>query len=77
MDFGEWVRKYRKRDYKLLLKLAKKKCYPFVHDVLDMYYCLSEIYREYPNIKIPLIWDLADMIYNEIQREITEKRDRE
>jgi len=66
MDFKTWIEKYRKKDYEQLFNIVVKRCYPWIHDVLDLYYCLSEIYRDYKNIDIPLMWDLAELIYNDI-----------
>ncbi len=68
MDFKDWVMNYRKKDYETLFKLVMKRCYPWIKDTLDLYYCLSEIYKEYKNINIPLLWDLAELIYSDILR---------
>jgi len=66
MELREWIMKYRKKDYDILMNLVMKRCYPWIKDILDLYYCLSEIYKEQKNINIPLLRELAELIYNDI-----------
>jgi len=61
-EFWEWVKEKRSEDLKKLVELAKKECYPWVHDELDLYYCLSELYKRH-DIHIPLNYWLVELVH--------------
>jgi len=68
LEFRRWILRHRRQDYEKLKKLVKQYCFPWVKNELDLYYCLSDLYKkdEAKDIFIPLHWELAVILYYDI-----------